>query len=135
MDKRVLQKAIFEVQRSKLASSGSANVRTITNNCHNLEAITRKFNVDPQRIFNFDETGMSTGKNAHGTCKKKAIVPSGMRCHTKGPDFDRNISRVSLLACVSAAGEAVCQFKNIQSANYWTHLLFRQLFVSKFNLH
>lgn len=37
----------------------------------------------------------------------KAIVPGAIRCQMKGADFASNLSNVSLLAVVSAAGDAV----------------------------
>eukprot|EP00171_Calliarthron_tuberculosum_P000133 IDg133t1 len=50
---------------------------------------------------------MSPEKDCDGNSNKKVVGAKGKRCHTRGADFESNLSRVSLLGCVSAAGEAV----------------------------
>eukprot|EP00171_Calliarthron_tuberculosum_P021386 IDg21386t1 len=49
---------------------------------------------------------MTPERDCHGTTKRKAVMPKGQRCHVKGSDFE-TINRASLLACVSATGDAV----------------------------
>lgn len=86
----------------------STNAEVISNHLLNLEEVMKEYEFDARRIFNLDETGMSAGRDTHGASKKRAVVPSKIRCHVKGADFEGNLARVSLLACISAAGEAVC---------------------------
>eukprot|EP00171_Calliarthron_tuberculosum_P023294 IDg23294t1 len=49
---------------------------------------------------------MTPAKDCHGTSKRKAIMQKGQRCNLKGTDFD-TVNRVTVLGCVSAAGDAV----------------------------
>ena len=50
---------------------------------------------------------MSPEKDCHGTSRKKVVMMKDQRCNVKGIGFKNNNSRVALLACMSAAGEAV----------------------------
>lgn len=63
--------------------------------------------MDASRVFDLDETGITSGKDRDGGTRRKAIVPRGVRCHAKNVDFEKNLSRVSLIACVSATVDSI----------------------------
>eukprot|EP00171_Calliarthron_tuberculosum_P002640 IDg2640t1 len=49
---------------------------------------------------------MSPERDCHRNSTKKVVGARSTRCYTKGADFEKNLSRVTLLGCISAAGEA-----------------------------
>eukprot|EP00171_Calliarthron_tuberculosum_P021309 IDg21309t1 len=97
----------------------STNAEVLTEHMLNLQDVYRSLQIDATRIFNLDETGMTAAKDCHGTSTRKSIMPTGQRCHLKGTDFEA-ISRVSLLASISAAGDSVLPFGFSRERGYLT---------------
>jgi hypothetical protein len=56
-------------------------------------------------VFNRDEVGTSDWED-HKTKTKTCIVPATMRGQTIHHEISRTVKHISLIACISAAGES-----------------------------
>jgi hypothetical protein len=60
-----------------------------------------------ERVFNLDEVGISDWEDRK---TKTVIVPATMRGHTIHHEISRTVKHISVIACVSAAGESLTPY-------------------------
>lgn len=88
------------------------NANVLTTNFRNIEHYFWRLNIEATHPFKLDETGMTPGNDCYGGTHRKSVIQRGTRCNAKGLDFVSKLSRMSLLACVTAfvdfQGESPC---------------------------
>eukprot|EP00171_Calliarthron_tuberculosum_P001809 IDg1809t1 len=82
----------------------SSSAEVLTTHIVSLGQVLEDFNIDAERLFNLDETGMTATRDCHGASTNKAFTSSGTRCERRAVSFRNEIARVTLMACVSASG-------------------------------
>ncbi len=65
----------------------STNAEVLTTHLSSLESIMTDLKNAAQRLFNLDETGITPGKDFHGTSKKKAVMDLGLRSDRRSVAF------------------------------------------------
>lgn len=83
----------------------SANAETITTHFSRVELIVEKYNIDANRLWNLDETGATPGIDTTGASRRKRFTRRNGASDYRLADFSR-CSRASMLACISASGQA-----------------------------
>ena len=69
--KPVLKHVIPEIQESKLFRAVSANA--LATNFAQVHALAEKLNLSAERVWNLDETGVSSGRDSKGTIRKPRV--------------------------------------------------------------
>lgn len=80
--------------------------------------IARKYSFDAQRVWNLDETGVSSGRDAKGKVRQPQFQRRGETNDAELASFTYT-SRVIILPCISAAsdpGPALFIFKGMNIA-------------------
>ena len=84
------------------------NAENLTNHIAIFEKIVRENNIDAQRMFNLDESGITPNRNT-GRAKQKVYCTRSSRSVHLEPTFS-NVDRVTLVAVVSASGQPASPF-------------------------
>lgn len=81
----------------------ACNAETLTSHLATVEKIVIENNIDPERMWNLDESGATPGRDANGKDKRKVYMTRAGAKDAKIGSF-LNSNRVTIMPVISAAG-------------------------------
>lgn len=82
----------------------ATNADVLTTHLASIERLINEHHIDPKRILNLDESGISAAKDDVKISRSKVYCTRGTRPEPPQAQFS-NVNRITILACVHASGE------------------------------
>lgn len=83
----------------------ATNGENLTTHFAEIEHLIKRFNIDPTRMSNLDETGCTPNRDLDGKIRSKTYSTRGRVALARAPHF-KSVHRVTMMSVIFASGEA-----------------------------